>query len=173
MDERQKARYMITQQVETASFVRPTFLKIFLEVILNLCDRLIYCLFNSIPSFTCTVFSPFSSGNIADPQQPTRPLAGLSGVWHNTSAGIVHDASCDQIIQVPRESRDALLSQPDAINPEGILMPMARTRVFGLPVARPLQRTSYLWTGTRQRGTYPWWPDADLSRARPRDRQTL
>lgn len=58
---------MITQQMETTSFVRSTFLKIFLGIILSLFDRLIYCLFNSIPSFTCTVFSPFSSGNIADP----------------------------------------------------------------------------------------------------------
>ena len=35
-------------------------------------------------------------------QQSTPPLRGIGGLWHNTSADIVHDASCGQIMPYSR-----------------------------------------------------------------------
>jgi hypothetical protein len=40
------------------------------------------------------------------------PLAGPGGVWHNTSADIVHEASCGPIMPSPREGPGHALSNP-------------------------------------------------------------
>jgi hypothetical protein len=50
-------------------------------------------------------------------QKPMPPLQGIGGLWHNTSADIVHDASCGPIMPYPRgeigrEMRNSTLYTP-------------------------------------------------------------
>ena len=47
------------------------------------------------------------------------PLAGPGGLWHNTSADIVHDASCGQILPSPRGATGRAMSNPTRHTPQG------------------------------------------------------
>jgi hypothetical protein len=52
-------------------------------------------------------------------QKSMPPLAGPGGLWHNTSADIVHDASCGQIMPYPRGETGRALSNPTLHTPKG------------------------------------------------------
>jgi hypothetical protein len=49
----------------------------------------------------------------------TPPLRGIGGLWHNTSADIVHDASCGPIKPYPRGEIGRALSDPTLYKPKG------------------------------------------------------
>jgi hypothetical protein len=79
------------------------------------------------------------------------PLQGIGGLWHNTSADIVHDASCEPIMPSPRgeigrEMRNPTLytSKTPTRQHRGVVAAARRRRgtlaagkrVHGLSVAR-------------------------------------
>jgi len=62
------------------------------------------------------IFRAHSSG----PEERVHaPLAGSGGLWHNTSADIVYDASCGPLMLYPRGETGRSLSSPTLLTPTG------------------------------------------------------
>jgi hypothetical protein len=144
--------------------------------------------------------SPAASGGLTRmglSQKSMPPLAGPGGLWHNTSADIVHDASCGHIMPYPWGETARALSNPTLENTEGTLIPAshpaassvavqandkrglgppvarAATAVLGanIPRAKPGDVVSMHWSSMREvrtRGDTRAAPSGDLRCARHR-----